>query len=838
MSGIGEAVLISAAVSLATAGLTYALTPAQQFEGARQKDLTTAKSNYGVSLPWCWGTVRVAGNRVWSTYKEETKKKQKQGKGVKIETTTYSYYGYYASMFCECPFRPIVDISRLWLNKDLVYSKVSDQYTLEESLKFAEQYLRFYYGTANQAIDPLLQTVEPISNYTYGIPADKTAREAFLRSYGIEPATQELTSAYNKRCYVVSERLPLEDYYNALPSEEAELVASENCTVGQIYQDIFGLVYPGYNFDFSAITTPEFAVDGYFINSIEAAKNTVQNLQKSHFIDIVMTGNGFKFVPLNSPRDVVNLNAVDLAAHTGRTQKPVDFEITSVDETTLPSKVICNYIDKDLNYDNNSQQSTLIVKEDGNDNTLTLTFPEVMSGSKAATICDRTLLFAWILAKKYKFSLPPSFLDLEPTDLIANLFDDSGYPIKLEQTRIGANLILQCEGVLHDVTPMLIERKLESAGITVGIANYSVNIDYQGTLQIVSDTYGNNFVEGTDYTSNNGSVTVLPTGNISEGMELNLITTNQPTPSIEDLGTVVTAGNTELLVLDISLIQDNHADYTLYLAAGGGANWNGCAIYISTDDSRYILVSSFETYSVYGTCTSDFDGNTVTVQVNQPELESVSDNDLDLGFNLGLIGNQICQFKNADLTATNTYILSEITTGLRGTETEPFAQTGDRFVLLQGENALIERLVGSADDIGEVRYFKAVSSGQTLDEVTPVQVTIQGNAQKPYAPVNLAATKNGQGDITITWQRRDRHDAKNIINPPLSETTEEYKIQILDSTDNVVRVGSSNEQDYVYLVSEQIADFEVAQNTITVKVAQVSSDVGDGSFAQAELTPI
>ncbi|MDJ0903724.1 MAG: hypothetical protein QNJ55_33535 [Xenococcus sp. MO_188.B8] len=138
MSAIGEAVLISAAVSLATAGLTYALTPAQQFEGARQKDLTTAKSNYGVSLPWCWGTVRVAGNRIWTSYKEETKKKQKQGKGAKVETTTYSYYGYYASIFCECPFRPVVDIPRLWLNKNLVYSQVGDSETLEESLKFAD----------------------------------------------------------------------------------------------------------------------------------------------------------------------------------------------------------------------------------------------------------------------------------------------------------------------------------------------------------------------------------------------------------------------------------------------------------------------------------------------------------------------------------------------------------------------------------------------------------------------------------------------------------------------------------------------------------------------------
>ena len=226
------------------------------------------------------------------------------------------------------------------------------------------------------------------------------------------------------------------------------------------------------------------------------------------------------------------------------------------------------------------------------------------------------------------------------------------------------------------------------------------------------------------------------------------------------------------------------------------------------------------------------------MSVNEPELESVSDTDLTLGFNLALIGNQICQFKNAEYIDTNTYQLSEITTGLRGTEQEALAQSGDRFVFLQGENSVIQQISGTAVDIGEVRYFKAVSNGQALDEVEPVQITIQGNAQKPYAPINLAANKDAQGNITITWQRRDRHAATNINNPPLSETTEEYKYQILNSAAEIVREGSSNQENHVYLASEQVEDFGVVQDIITVKVAQISADVGVGNFATAELTPI
>lgn len=124
MTGIGEALLISAAVSLATAGLTYALTPTQKVESGRINDLTVAKSSYGASLPYCWGKVRVGGNLIWATYLEESRKKSRQSKGAKVETTEFTYYGSFAVMFADCPFRPLVDIPRVWMNKKLTFSKV------------------------------------------------------------------------------------------------------------------------------------------------------------------------------------------------------------------------------------------------------------------------------------------------------------------------------------------------------------------------------------------------------------------------------------------------------------------------------------------------------------------------------------------------------------------------------------------------------------------------------------------------------------------------------------------------------------------------------------------
>ena len=846
MTGIVEALAISAAASLITAGLTYALTPAQQIEGQRIQDLTAGKSNYGAVLPYAWGTVRVGGNLVWTTFLEEKSKKEKQGKGQKVESETYQYFGYFAAMFSDCRFRPLSDIPRLWMNKKLVFSKIGGAETISEGGKFASQYLRFYYGVSNQVIDPLLHSRDPISNYNYGIPANPEARDAFLISQGIDPNLTDLTPAYNYRSYVVAERLPLEQFYNSLPQIEAEIVASQNCTVGQIFEDIFGIFFDPSRIDTSLISSNEFAVDGFFINSISSAKQAIQNLQQAYFIDIIQSGDRFKFIPLNHPRNVVNLDSADLAAHISGNQKPLDYEIFRKDPTTLPSKVIVEYIDGDLNYDVNQQESNLEVRQYYNENIKTLTLSVVMSATQAATIADRIMFLDWLEDRTYKFTLPTAFLDLEPADLVNNLFDETTLAARITKTRVGANLIVECEavpheGILANSSFWGFTRNIESGDVTVGVASYRVNIPVSGNPVTVTDTSGNTYTQGTDYNITNGELEVISTGSIAEGTELVIPTTDKPTQSDTDIGLIVAAGDTQLKVLDIPLIDDNDADFTLYVTGSGGSNWTGASIYVSTDDSRYTLATAIDTYGIFGTCltTLGATGN-VTVQVNYPELEAITNKDLDLGFNLALIGNEIVQVKTPILIGTNTYDLTELTRGLRGTEAENDQhQPNEDFVLLRGDNAELAEIIGSAADIGQVRYFKALSSGQILDEVSPTVITIQGIAQRPYSPINLAATKDGVGNITITWDRRDRHDATNTVNPPLSEDYEQYTVELVEINNGnaVVRSSIVNDNTYTYTTTDQITDFGSLQTAIDVRIAQVSASYGNGVFAEANLTP-
>lgn len=834
MTGIAEAIAISAAVSLATAGLTYLLTPTQKLEGNRLSDLTTGTSSYGSPLPWAWGKVRLPGNKIWINYLEEVKEKNKQGKGAKVETTEYSYFGYYASAFCECPFRPVVDHNRLWMNKKLVFSRVGGAETIAEGGRFASDYLQFYKGWAGQVVNPLLQNTQPISNYTYGLPNDLTKRERFLRAQGLDPNQLAFTPAYNHRAYLVATRLPLGDFFNALPADEAEIIASSNCTVGQIIGDIFSLFFEPGRYDTSLLTTP---VQGFTIDSVQAAKQAIQTLQQAYFFDLVDSNGVFKFIPLNHSRPVINLDAKNLAAHVSSAQKPLDFEIIESDPATLPSSVSVQYIDPDLNYDTNTQTSQLEVKGYYNSNPISLNLPVTMSPTEAANIADRALNLAWIQRYLYKFQLPPYYLDLEPGDLVKNIFD-GGVPLKITQTRLGANLIMDCEAVPHDTYFWSVTRTLEQGGLTIGVADYNVEIPVTGVVSGVANEDGTIYTEGVDYTINqNGNVQILYTGSINQGTAISIATIDTPQQGIEDLGVITSPGDTELNILDIPLITDDDPDYTLYAVAGGGQNWDGAAIYVSTDNSRYVYSTNISTYGIYGTFIG-FDAGNPLVRVNSSELESVTQNDLNLGFNLALIGNSIYQFRTAELVDVNTYKISQIANPRRGTDGIPYPVIGDRFVLLTGTNAKIAKIQGVSGDLNQVRYFKAVSRGQTLAEVNPIAITIAGISQRPYRPKNLRATKDGVGNITLTWQRRDRH-GEFIENPPMSEDSEQYVVEILSGTfpQTVVRSQTVNSSSYRYSTADQTADFGRVPESIPFQIAQVSTSYGNGTFATVLLSP-
>ena len=171
-----------------------------------------------------------------------------------------------------------------------------------------------------------------------------------------------------------------------------------------------------------------------------------------------------------------------------------------------------------------------------------------------------------------------------------------------------------------------------------------------------------------------------------------------------------------------------------------------------------MLAGAITDPGVIGTLQSPLDENSTsfTVQLESGELESVTPSDISLGFNKMLVGNEILQFQDQLLLDTNTYSVGTLVArGLRGTENFINSHAiGERVVLLTGTDAVIDRLPLSANDIGQVRYFKAPSPGQTLEDANAIALTIAGNSLKPYAPVNLNATVDNVGNITITWDNR------------------------------------------------------------------------------------
>jgi hypothetical protein len=164
------------------------------FHGPRLDDLSIQTSTEGASLPIVYGTMRIAGNVIWSTGLTEASKKNKTGGGGSGggggSYTTYSYSTDCAVALCE---GTITGIRRIWADTKLIYD-ASENATLETLQASVKNNIRFYTGSETQLCDPLIQAVEGTD------------------------------LAYRGTAYVVFEDFQLADYGNRLPNFSFEVV--------------------------------------------------------------------------------------------------------------------------------------------------------------------------------------------------------------------------------------------------------------------------------------------------------------------------------------------------------------------------------------------------------------------------------------------------------------------------------------------------------------------------------------------------------------------------------------------------------------------------------------
>lgn len=295
---------------------------------------------------------------------------------------------------------------------------------------------------------------------------------------------------------------------------------------------------------------------------------------------------------------------------------------------------------------------------------------------------------------------------------------------------------------------------------------------------------------------------------------------------------------TELEILDIPA-PDNEP-MARFTACGIGANWQGCAVFRSDDGgvsyNQYndILTEGTIGKTLNALASGGFgifdEAATLDVSLINGELESVSVEALLNGANIAVVGDEIIQFKNAELIEEGKYRLSCLLRGRLGTEWAIGLHVAvERFVLL--DNSVAAEIMPDYL-IGLLRKYKGVSLGKTLESASVDDFIFKANSLKPYAPVHVAGVRDGSGNLTVSWVRRTRigGDLRDNVDVPLSEEFEKYDIEIMNGS-NVVRLVTATSPNFIYTNTQQIADFDSLQAAVNIKIYQLSAIVGRGSAA-------
>ncbi len=252
---------------------------------------------------------------------------------------------------------------------------------------------------------------------------------------------------------------------------------------------------------------------------------------------------------------------------------------------------------------------------------------------------------------------------------------------------------------------------------------------------------------------------------------------------------------TDLEELDIPILRDADDSLGPYLAVSAGAHWSGAKAYRSVDDTAYDEVATFTAKTAIGTASTtlgDYTGtgfdevNTVTVSVGDSTLSSFSRDDVLAGTADGyLIGSEIMYACTATLVSPGIYTLTQFLRGLRGTE-QNIATHGlnERVVLLQLSGAGLSKVTDTLPDVNVPRYYKGVTIGTSIADVSGEAFTDTGIAKKPFAVADMRVDYTDPANPVLTWNRRSRLASSLFGLPlPLGEDVERYELEVYDSGD-------------------------------------------------------
>lgn len=513
-------------------------------------------------------------------------------------------------------------------------------------------------------------------------------------------------------------------------------------------------------------------VDGYLVPRQMSGRAAIEPLQTAFYFDAVESDAALKFVKRGAGAPIT-ISMEDRAARAFGADLPDSLAVVRAQDMELPVQVDVEFADINADHLVGNQYARRLTKD--TKQRINLQSPVVMNATKAKQVADVTLYRAW-LNQSYKFTTTRKWAHLEPTDIVVLPTLEANYSARI------------------------VSKREQPSGV----------IEWEAAM------------EGVEVYTQSG-VGAVPTNYVQQ--------------------TIYAPGSTLLHLLDIPILRDQDNNAGFYDAmAGTSGTWTGAQLFRSADGgATYDPVHITSDAAKIGAAQSVLpnftagniidEGSSVTVVMKSGSaLTSVTDTQLFNGANLAIIGKpgrwEVIQFRGATLIAANTYQLSGLLRGRRGTEWATGThQVGDVFILagLTGWNRVV---LGA--DVGLQRQYKAPAFRMPLSSAPAETFTNTGIGLKPFAPVNLVGDRDASNNLTLKWNRRSRLASGPLHAPvPLGEASESYSIDIMIGA-TVKRTLTSSTPSVIYSAANQTADGIALGAAVTARVHQISQVVGRG----------
>ncbi|TJW14469.1 MAG: hypothetical protein E5W82_10865 [Mesorhizobium sp.] len=291
------------------------------------------------------------------------------------------------------------------------------------------------------------------------------------------------------------------------------------------------------------------------------------------------------------------------------------------------------------------------------------------------------------------------------------------------------------------------------------------------------------------------------------------------------------------------------------VASRGQPNWGGGSLYRGDTSSAFLpMFDQAANDGFIGVCATalpdmpnahagDFTNSIVVQKLAGDGPTDATEAEVLLGANLAFIGKdgrwEGVGFTTAVDNGDGTFTISGFAVrGWRGTEVYASQHAaGDMFVLASPD--WVQKLLHPLTDLASTKYYKAVGFGGLLTSVIAESHVVSGEAEKPYAVVNIASELAG-GDTTVTFDYRSRLSAWEMFSvaPDCGEDTLSFQIDVMDA-------GSPNTALHTYTVATNAWTYTAAQKTTdwgsppaeaTIRIYMISAAVGRGHVAEATIS--